>query len=574
MGKIKQTVSGLMELIKEAEDHRDQYLLKTIKDNLNHLKGEYLKTQDDAKVKYTVNLAHSVSNTIITAIYSRVPEFAIDINRFHDELKASKGLGNPVEVYLLRDKVASWLEQVVKRLYISINADETNREAIYDAIWAGYGVTKTGYKHVTDKKKEKAIRDNGCSPSELEASEIIKNNQPFVIRVNPTFLLYDPNAPRIDRSSWYCEEIYVNKEDVKEYYGIDVTEEMVLTGDKNSMLSQDFLKDKVKLYEFHLLDEEDPRIYVFNEHIDTFLVDKQHPLFNKETGKVKNVYQFIWFNTNPVGCFPIADLTLIQNQLYEANTFMNKRVEAIKKMVGFYALTGNWSQDNIKRMKGMGWGGVLDSIEAGASVTPVIPIPLGAEYWENIANIQNEMYTVLGLTDYAIGGQTQKRKATEAMIIDRAMSNRVNVRITAIQSFIFSQIDTILEWIKVSQVKPVKYTSKFKDEFITMELGKEFLQYTDIEVSVVQGSTAPMDMDSQRRRAESLVLIAQSMGDLMNRTEVAREAISTIGYRDVDRFLMQQQASPMPAQTQQMPGQQNTMGELTRSTQMNGEGAV
>lgn len=581
MAKIKRTVKDLLRLVKEAEAYRDEQILPQAKQNLAHLVGSYIKQQDKTDVSYTVNLAHSVLNTILTGIYSRVPEFMVAIKKINATGKEIvKSLGFPAGLAVQEEKIPGLVEEWIKQIYFDTNADETNRESIADTGWAGYGVTKTGYKYVFDQNKKKSILEGESSPSDMEISDVVKSNQPFVIRVNPMCILFDPAAPRLDRSQWYCEEIYADKEDVKEFYGVELPDGYEITS-KNSIFPDSFYVNKVKLYEFHLLDETDPRVYVFSDISEDFLVDKQHPLFDKKTSKVKNVYQFIWFNNNPRGCYPIADLTLIANQLYEANTFINKRVEAIKKMRGMYVLTGNWDSDNISKFKEGDWGEVLHSMEAGAGASPILPIPLGQEYWQNIAAIEDEMYRVLGLTDYASGGSTQKRKATEAMIMDRAMSNRVNARIIAIQNFIYKQIDTVVEWIKWFQSVPRKVYVKDQDTYAFASISSDFLKSTDMDISIVSGSTAPMDQDSQRRRAEALVALSQGLGDIMNRTEVAREAIRTLGFRDTDRFLMQKAPSPMQVPGQAMGGtvpsvgaQNPAEGEITRMTQMGNAGAV
>lgn len=546
--KMEHTVPELLKLAKRSEEYRDRYFRQRALRNINWYNGNYsvfnglnLNNLDVTDFIYYVNLVYSTSRTIVSSIYSRFPEFSFFLQ---GDLTKSIYDNYGVDIKFQVEKLERVLEAITKIYFREMKVGRTNRKAILDAVLTGYGVTKIGYNVDFDKEKKDLLEQNLGIPedkwvelaSNIEVSELVKRSEPYVLRVHPMNMLFPVDAEDFNRISWQMEVIYKDKDEVEKMYG--------LKGKLPASYMPDYLNDAnksakdqqniVKLYEFHSLDPAYPRIKVFCEGYDKFLEDKEHPLFDKATSKVKNMYQYVWFNESYFSIYPQSDIDLIEAQIRESTFQVQKRVEHVRKWVSQLIVQGIIDEDEkLKLIQGED-GAYIHLMNTDARISVVERANLSADFYNNIISIRNEIYETLGLTDYAAGGSTEKRKATEAQLMERSRIDRVQERVDIIEDFSYAQVDTFVEIMKEYEQVGRAFKTQLGDDRVSMYFAGELLKMGDIAIQVVPGSTVSLDREAEIRRFERLsqFLVNANMAQpgLVNTSKWFSDGLNKLGY--------------------------------------------
>ncbi len=551
---------NLMKLVQSSQRWRQNEAEPDWKRNLSWYKSNY--HMDDFYAanfpefkdkKYSVNLAYAVVETILSATHTRFPDFSFhvhDSNRETEELMMHQmGYDAGPRQHISMKKFSRSLEETCKKIGIDIKIKNTNRQAITDAILLKYGVVKLGYKINKDNKAMEHLNSPeelakiGLTPNDLEVSDIIKSESPYDIRIDPRRVLFPPDA-EWGRWPWICIETFLSKEEAEKKYKKTIKathsgEEYRDDRHENSGI------DYVKLYEFHSFDPDDPRVVVFTD--DELLGDEEYPLVDEATGQTKSLIKVMWFNEPIDGGYPQCEIDLVAPQLKEANMQYHRRVENAKKFTTQYQFSGNYTPDQIEKFVNNPDGGYIHATDHRSKVGPVEKLSNGAEFYENIRSIFNEILEVLGLTDYHMGRPDRERKATEAQIMERAMMNRVGARREKIEDFCFEQIDTLVELLKNYMQQPKQMKTKYRrGSVITWNLTAELLQLTDMDITVQRGSTIEFDVDFEIARAERLAKIAQAFGPVINLPELAKRTFERLGEEDVDDLILSEEPQPVP----------------------------
>lgn len=532
----------IKKLIEESESYHSQSIKPKLERNLNWYKGNY--NSDSQEYNYKLNLAYSTAQVLLTSVYSKDPEFSYQINGdIEDHIKTI--LMDPdLDIDLDIDLLEKALEKTTKIYFTEMKSRATNKRAILDAVWAGFGVTKMGYIIDLDnsiKELKKTNQDEYIRLAEtLDFSDVIIKDEPFKIRINPMNILLPCYAESLYELDWVCQKSYLKQDDALRLYKKRLPTNACLT------LGDNRKPDMVKIYEFHSLDPSFPYICVLAEGHNDFLEIKPHPLYDGK--KIKNMFQFVWFNDGLDTPYPTADLTLVEDQIKEVNISVSRRVELIKRNSAIYKANGVWERRELDKLKKAKDGEVINAIDASATLEQLPLLTLGEEFYANINAMRNEILEVLGLTDYAIGGNTQQRKATEAQIMEKSRVDRVQTRINAIEDFVFNQADTFIEIMK--QYKVVNQTLSIAmpgSKIFKFDFNGQLLKAMDINVQVVAGSTISLDKDSELRRINQLAQIASQFPQNVNAKELFKQMIIKSGFSgEADKFLKDEEPLPLP----------------------------
>lgn len=574
------SVLELLQVARESEKYRDKYFKDRALRNINWYNGDYYaqsavdKNIDLTDWLYSVNIAYSTSRTILASVYSRFPEYSFFLQ---GDLTKSILEEYGIEINFQTEKLAKVLEAITKIYFSEMKARRTNRQSILDAVLTGYGVTKLGYNVVFDKEKKKYLQDNFNIPKEklvematnLEISELVKKNFPYLLRVHPMNMLFPVDATNFSRIKWQIEIVYMNKQEAEEKYGISNLPATYLPSYMETTRNTDANAQVVKLYEYHNIDPADHCIKVFCEGYDKFLEDKPHPLFEEESGHVTNMYQYVWFNETYKSIYPMSDIDLVAPQIREAQFQTQKRVEHVRKWVSQLIIQGIIEEDQKLKLIEGDDGAYVHLMNTDAKISVVERANLSADFYNNIISIRNEIYETLGLTDYAVGGGTEKRKATEAQLIERSRVDRVQERVDIIEEFSFEQVDAFVELMKEYEIAGRMFNLQLGDERLSMFFAGELLKMSDLDIQVVPGSTVSLDREAEIRRYERLSQFLMNANlqqpGLVNMTKWFRDGLKKLGYAG-DEYINEAQA-PLPPgianNIPNMPGQTNQPGVPT-----------
>lgn len=555
--------------IKEALDEsiafRQQYIESDWRENLfwyNDAYGRSIKLNDTNafntvfdsemfKRAYSVNLAYSVTRTIRDSIYTRSPAYSIYINRSNkDTNEIARITGQPKmnNTSLDTTLLAYVLEKDTKAEMNRMKVDRTNRRIVLDSAIYGYGVTKQGYNIDKDDKTLKDLYDKkelekiGLDSSAITASDLVKSQYPYLKRIDPRLFLFPESTVDFGEFSWIAQEVYMTKENALKKYGVKLPEDSrattTLPGGKTKT------KAMVKLYEFHWLGK-NPQIFWLDNN-GNILKKVKYPIIDRE-GNAKCVYNFLWFNDGYESFYPVADLTLVRSQIIEANLQKRRRVDHLNRFSNQFWFTGPWDSDQIQEVCDGSDGSYVHSSDVRSRVGQLPKPELGQEFYNNIQSIEAEMYQVLGLTDYAVGGATQKRMATEAKYVEENYSTKLLSRIAMVDDFVHNQVDLLIEFKKNYMfLEEEKYTEGPDKNNIYWVMSGEMLNLVDPEILVTKGSTFELDRDYQIMKANEFTKLAQTYGPVVNLPEACKYAFELLGVPNPEKFIMDQSPQPVP----------------------------
>jgi hypothetical protein len=541
----KDKFQEIVKKVEDAEKYKDRYFTERAKESVSLYSGYWNSefTRDADKIPNNANLTYSTTRTIVASIYSKNPEFTLlihkDLSDFLDNLKLQG-------ISLSKEAVQTALEFSLKILISEMGLHRLNRLVITDAVVQGFGCTKLGYKYELDREKADAF----TSASSFEISEVIKTNRPYVLRVNPQNIILPIESCDPSHAEWVAEKIYMTAERAKEIYGKDLKADYApsYTGqeDKNSM---------VCVYEYHDFANDTIITYSSGEKLE----EKVYPLVD-EYGNPKSLYSFLWFNDslNEI-VYPTSDIDLVKTQLVEANSQIERRINFNRKNVPMTFLIGTWDDPTVNQLKKGEDLTVLQN-ETGDGKIEHIPVQsLGAEFYNGINMLKSEIYEILGLTDYQVGGRTQERKATEAQLIDRSRLDRVGERVRLIEDFFYSQVDTLVELIKAYQDVSRIIKLEYEGKPLEISLDKELYNTADLDITVVPGSTVSIDQYQQDALLQQDIQMAALAPQTINATELLRQYYKKRGYVNLDKLIPTQQ--PTMADFAQLPGTQGQIGQ-------------
>ena len=553
----KEKFEDIKKKVEDAESYKKQYFDNRAKRNVGYYQGHFKTAHlsDIDKIPNNVNLTFSTARTIVSSIYAKNPSFQILIMKnmqdFIDNLKLQG-------ISITKQAIQTAFEYSLKLVIYDMNLHRTNRIALTDCVVSGFGVTKLGYKYeLDDEIKEQFIKSASCADS----SELIKSNKPYILRVNPQNVILPSEARDPNNAEWVCEKIYITEKQAKELYKKDLKAEYV----PQYTDLREKANDMVCIYEYH--DFKNARIITYS--CGERLEEKPYPLIDEE-GNVRPLYDFVWFNDSLSEIvYPTSDIDMVITQIEEANAQIERRINFARKNTPKFFLTGSWGDKAITQIK---TGEDLEVVvnETGDGKVDFIPAQgLGAEFYNNINSIKAEMYEILGITDYQVGGQTQDRKATEAQLIDRSRIDRVGERVRIIEEWHYSQIDKLVELIKAYQDIPKLVRVEYNDDVIEIELDKELYSTADMDIIVVPGSTISVDKYEQDALLMQDIQMASLAPQFINAGELLRQYYQRRGYTNLEKIIMTQQ--PMQADFGQMPGMQGQPGVPSTTPQDRGE---
>ena len=590
---MKTDYQTLKTLIEQGQKNRQLYFDRRAERNKRWYGGSYSNDgtygngqgechlDDQPNTPYSVNLTKQIVSVIKTSIYSKFPEFSFYLKgnvSQSDQAEIQRAAGQFVSgTGVQLNKLSRLLELGIKIILKEMKVNKTTKRVIRDAVLFGIGYGKIGYKYRFDAKTEEQLAPGnqdlskiGLSGNDVEVSDLVKSEKSSLVRVDPRTMILPPEYP--DSLPWLCQEIYLDKEAAEKKYKVKGLS--VVTVGNSYDLDKRYLLNKVKIYEMHIFDEESPKVVIMAEGHDGIIKQTEQPLVD-ESGNVTSLFKILCFNDPIDEIYPQSDIDIVAPQILEGNVQIQRRVENARKYTNQYVLTGSWGNDEKDGIKKGKDGDIHHVLDANAKVQIVPRLQNGQEFYANISAIRSEAFEILGLTDYSVGGRTQKRKATEAYFVEAGRKDRVNERMVIIEEFSQDIVDTLVELLKKYQVSDRIFRLQYENNDIALTMNSKLLTLTDSDVIVVSGSTIELDQNFQLKKAKATAEAAQAFGEVTDQRVVARMVFKELGWANPDQFLLDVPSQPVsrPGQdgrTPVIPGQSPQPGEVDLGQQQKG----
>ncbi len=482
---------------------------------LDYFKGKYFKvlTEDE---QICVNMVYPHVKVVIPSIYSRNPDVIVIPRRkesYSDDITRKR---------------AEIMQNLLRYLLKSLDIKSEIKLCILDGILTGHAWVKTGYDTEFEKINEETnskksvistlLQKLGINEeeeqekdSEFQSNEKIVSERPWGLRTSPYDIIVPALSRRPEELPWICERIIRPYEEVMENENYD-TDGLKPSANGNDLLAslrggkynKIPLADEIKysvLYE--LWCGESQQIYTFAEgHRKalevkdseyTFLDSRYHP------------YVMLRFNETPDEFYPMSDIEPAEPQLLELNETRSQMVTHRRRYNRRYVTRPGAFDPQAKADLKLGADGTVVEVTPTYSedpidsiVYPVQDAPLPPEVYAVESRVKDDIYTILGTSDYASRASGGARTATEASIISSQTQNRVQERIDLIESFVNKIVRNLAQisqrYLDAEQIGHVLG----EDAIFWVQLHSRKEIQGEYSYNIVYGSSTPINKDVDR----------------------------------------------------------------------------
>jgi hypothetical protein len=481
---------------------------------LDYFKGKYFNvlTEDE---QICVNMVYPHVKVVIPSIYSRNPDVIVIPRRrelYNDDIARKR---------------AEIMQNLLRYLLKSLDVKSEVKLCILDGILTGHAWVKTGYdtefEKIDDEKKEKQsvisslLQKLGVKEkeeeedTEFQPNEKIVSERPWALRASPYDMIVPALSRRPEELGWIGERIIRPYEEVMENPNYN-TEGLKPSANGNELLAslrggkynKIPLADDIKysvLYEIWCGESE--QVYTFAEGHKkplevkdseyTFLDSRYHP------------YVMLRFNETPDEFYPMSDIEPAEPQLLELNETRSQMVNHRKRYNRRYVTKPGALDPQAKADLKAGADGTVVELTPTYSedpidgiIYPVQDAALPPEVYAVESRVKDDIYTILGTSDYASRASGGARTATEASIISSQTQNRVQERIDLIESFVNRIVRNIAQisqkYLDAEQLEPVLG----EDAIFWVQLNSRKEIQGEYSYNIVYGSSTPINKDVDR----------------------------------------------------------------------------
>ena len=526
---------------------KDKFYTENAERWIRFFKGTHWPDQEKLVTdsRLVVNYCYSITKSIVPQIYFQDPYFYVTA------AKSKYEQGQEVSESVLNNE---WQVMMAKKQI---------RRIVQDFLVMSYGATKQGYHTKFVRDYSKPDLQTG-----LEYTEFIENERPWLLRVDPQEIIFDPEAKHFDERRWHAIHYNLAVVDAKaQYINLEGVEEKEYTTYSKQMtdldvklIGDDAMKmfPRISVWEIH--DLMDDKIMTIGEGVDKFLEIKDNPYpFHSNL----TLYSP---NTVPNSLYPISEIAQIADLNWELDQvrtqMMNHRKKMQRKIIAEHSAFPNQRErDKFLSGEDMQMVIVSDGAISKKQIMVVDASGISPSFYQYDDKIVNDMNNVSaqGANQRAMKEPGDKT-ATEASIIDKNSGLRNSER-----------LDYMAEFSVEVATKLFKILQKFGtgDEFYSSKLNG-WIEWAskdiagDYNVNIHMGATARRSEEEEREMLKQLLpSITAMLGKngqpacnqpglfryLFKKYGMTEEEIKMIIYPQADNDI-----EPNPPKTQDEPG--------------------
>jgi hypothetical protein len=461
-------------------------------------------------------------------------------------------------------------ESIINYWWQHYDCQEEFQRAVKDYLILGHGWVKTGYRFVEENKLNK-IESSADEAAQMrpaddaESELIIREDRPYVERIDPFFIFIDPDAENMNDARWIAQLIRRPLKDAKNdkrydagarseltassYRRYNSNYDATLAGTQYSSQEDDGFCD---IYEYYNIDTGE--MCVFSDSGgEKFLIKpiKMPYVFGHPYVMLRN-YEIPGF------FYPMGELEAIEPLQYELNETRTQMMNHRKRYSRKWLAMESAFDDFGRQMLASDDDNVIVPVKGSENLNNVV-VPMPAlinppEFYNQSALIQNDIDRVSGVSEYQRGAIPETtRTAREASIIAEAGNARVAEKLVTIENHIAKCAQNLImlaqQFMTGEQTVRIVGTEAAP---IWLTFDKDYIS-GQFDFMVEAGSTAPRNEAFRRDMALQMVGAMQpfAQAGLVNLSKLAEYVLGVgFGVKDPQSFL---QKPPPPPEAAGMP---------------------
>lgn len=503
--------------------HSEQYRKKTAefyrwRQLLEEYRGRFYALMQSTDIYVPmINLIYAFIKSEIPALYIQDPKISVNPK------KGSTALG------------AKILEKALNYYWQCKRIKRENKKNLLDNMTVGHSWFKTGY-----------VGKFGTIEEADKIREFIESEDIFAYRVPWDSITFNPDAndPPFD-CRWIAHQIWLPLEDVKKDKGYkhtdtitaaDRDQETIWMNEIDDKLRYDPRTDMVSLYE------------VWDKVTKTkFIISKQSEYYLKKPSKwpyqLKGFpFSFLRLNDDPRNPYGIPDCFMFEQTVIELMKLSAQKMDHVKRFNRqLLSRKGALDETAKSQFQNSITGGVIEAdIDSNESINNVItPIPyppLQTDIYNLEASLKDYLVLISGKPYTEFGGKqdTSTRTVRELAEMGKGAGDRRAEKIDTVENFVMdislnliSLFQTFLDlpfYIKLTDEDPQAVVEalkkrpsaqKYPDQSVTSKEGFTFTKddiLGDFDISVVPGSTTPLDSEKRNQLLTQILQILPNLG--------------------------------------------------------------
>ena len=498
-----------------------------------------------------VNISFSTINTLAPAVSIGRPKINVNPRKPEDGDKAIV------------------TESIINYWWGHYGCQPEFQRAVKDYLILGHGWVKTGYRFVEEAKLDdieySADEAAGAEPADdVEAQTIIREDRPFLERVDPFEMYIDPDATSVNDMRWIAQRTRRPLKDAKidKRYDAAARKELSPSGyqkygnqDVGYMSAQQAFTSNpdnayCDIYEYYNIDTGE--MCVFSDSGgDKFLIkpikmpyEFGHPFFMLRNYEVPGFF------------YPMGELEAIEPLQYELNETRTQMMLHRKRYSRKWLFQESAFDDDGRQALASDEDNVIVPVKSGENLNNVV-VPMPAlinppEFYNQSSLITNDIDRVSGVSEYQRGAIPETtRTAREASIIAEAGNARVAEKLVAIENAIAQCASNLI--MLAQQFMTGEMTVRIlgtESAPVWLTFDKDYIN-GEFDYTVEAGSTAPRNEAFRRDMALQMVSAMQpfAQAGLVNLPKLAEYVLGIgFGVKDPSSFLQEPPAPEAPPQ--------------------------
>jgi len=485
-----------------------------------------------------VNVAFSTINTLAPAIAIGRPKINVNPRRPEDGDKAVV------------------TESIINYWWQHYGCQPEFQRAAKDYLIIGHGWVKTGYRFVEEAKlddiqdtaDEAASRENPPT-GDVESTFVIREDRPFLERVDPFNMYVDPYATDMNDLRWIAQKSRRTLKDVKNDERYDYSARQNV-GPAINTSAADFLATNAydynydseeamcNIYEYYNVDTGE--MCIFSDTGDKFLVKpvKMPYVFGHPFIMLRN-YEIPGF------FYPMGELEAIEPLQYELNETRTQMMNHRKRFSRKYLFSESAFDDAGRQALASDDDNVLVPVKGNENLQNVVaamPAYINPpEFYKMSESIEADIDRVSGVSEYQRGIIPETtRTAREASIIAESGNARVAEKLIDIENCIAACASNLI--MLAQQYLTGEQTVRIvgsENAPVWLTFDKDYIS-GEFDFNVEAGSTAPRNEAFRRDMAMQIVSAMQpfAQAGLVNLPKLAEYVLSTgFGVKNAGAFL-------------------------------------
>jgi hypothetical protein len=496
-----------------------------------------------------VNISFSTINTLAPAVSIGRPKINVNPRKPEDGDKAIV------------------TESIINYWWGHYGCQPEFQRAVKDYLILGHGWVKTGYRFVEEAKLDdiEYSADEAAGPEttdDVEAQTIIREDRPFLERVDPFEMYVDPDATSVNDMRWIAQRTRRPLKDAKidKRYDAAARKELSPSGyqkygnqDVGYMSAQQAFTSNpdnayCDIYEYYNIDTGE--MCVFSDSGgDKFLIkpikmpyEFGHPFFMLRNYEVPGFF------------YPMGELEAIEPLQYELNETRTQMMLHRKRYSRKWLFQESAFDDDGRQALASDEDNVIVPVKSGENLNNVV-VPMPAlinppEFYNQSSLITNDIDRVSGVSEYQRGAIPETtRTAREASIIAEAGNARVAEKLVAIENAIAQCASNLImlaqQFMTGEQTVRIVGTESAP---VWLTFDKDYIS-GEFDYTVEAGSTAPRNEAFRRDMALQMVSAMQpfAQAGLVNLPKLAEYVLGIgFGVKDPSSFLQEPPAPEAP----------------------------